>query len=265
MYLREINATPLLDADEEQELAARIANGDPSARDHMIRANLRLVVNIARGYLGKGLSLEDLIEEGNLGLMRAVQSFDGTRETRFSTYASYWIKYFIRRAVMNQGAPIRLPVYMVKLLNIWRRASHDLNEELGRPASTSEVAQFLKLSPKKTRLVLEAQRVRALKHTNGDPDESDNGSLLASHPDQSAAMAEQQSENDDRLQLIFEWLEIMDARKATILRLHLGLYEGPPLIFREIGEKLGLSRESTRQIYIKALEELVRSLHYADE
>ena len=122
IYLHDINDTPLLSADEERELAERVAKGDPYAREHMVKANLRLVVNIARGYLGKGLSLEDLIEEGNLGLMRAVEGFDGMMDTRFSTYASYWIKQSIRRAVMNNGKPIRLPAYMVSLLSKWKRA-----------------------------------------------------------------------------------------------------------------------------------------------
>src|SRR5436305_14826553 len=109
IYLHDINDTPLLTAEQERELSERVALGDPYAREHMVKANLRLVVNIARGYLGKGLSLEDLIEEGNLGLMRAVEGFDGTMDTRFSTYASYWIKQSIRRSVMNNGKPIRLP------------------------------------------------------------------------------------------------------------------------------------------------------------
>src|SRR4051812_11194859 len=131
IYLHDINDTPLLTAQEERELAEKVAQGDPEAREHMVKANLRLVVNIARGYLGKGLSLEDLIEEGNLGLMRAVEGFDGGMATRFSTYASYWIKQSIRRAVMNQGKPIRLPAYMVTLLSKWKRVSVLLAERLG--------------------------------------------------------------------------------------------------------------------------------------
>src|SRR5689334_20486598 len=122
VYLRDINQTPLLSAEEERELAERVAIGDPYAREHMVKANLRLVVNIARGYLSKGLGLEDLVEEGNLGLMRAVEGFDGSMDTRFSTYASYWIKQSIRRAIMNQGDPLRLPAYMFSLLAKWRRA-----------------------------------------------------------------------------------------------------------------------------------------------
>ena len=139
-----------------------MALGDPYAREHMVKANLRLVVNIARGYLGKGLSLEDLIEEGNLGLMRAVEGFDGMMETRFSTYASYWIKQSIRRAVMNNGKPIRLPAYMVSLLSKWRRASAVLADRLGRAPSHDEVGKALRLSRKKIGIVAKAIQVNNL-------------------------------------------------------------------------------------------------------
>ena len=156
IYLQDINDTPLLSADEERELADRVAAGDPYAREHMVKANLRLVVNIARGYLGKGLNLEDLIEEGNLGLMRAVEGFDGMMETRFSTYASYWIKQSIRRSVMNNGKPIRLPAYMVSLLSKWRRATAVLTDRLGRAPTPEEVGKALKLSKKKIGIVSKA-------------------------------------------------------------------------------------------------------------
>ena len=131
-YLREINATALLSAADEHELAERIGEGDAEARDRMVRANLRLVVNIARGYSGKGLALQDLIEEGNLGLLRAVEGFDPKMGTRFSTYASYWIKQSIKRALINSAKTIRIPAYMVELLSKWRRATTRLNDELGR-------------------------------------------------------------------------------------------------------------------------------------
>ena len=151
IYLHDINDTPLLSALEEKELAERVSIGDPLAREHMVKANLRLVVNIARGYLGKGLNLEDLIEEGNLGLMRAVEGFDGTMDTRFSTYASYWIKQSIRRAVMNNGKPIRLPAYMVSLLSKWRRATAVLAERLGRTPTHEEVGKALPPLPEEDR------------------------------------------------------------------------------------------------------------------
>src|SRR5258708_7796466 len=137
-YLREINETALLTADEEKELAYRIATGDTEARDQMVRANLRLVVNIARGYTGKGLALQDLIEEGNLGLRRAVEGFDPSMNTRFSTYASYWIKQSIKRALVNTAKTIRIPAYMVELLAKWRRATNQLQDEYGRPPTHEE-------------------------------------------------------------------------------------------------------------------------------
>src|SRR6516165_12774912 len=132
-YLREINETPLLNAEEEKQLAYRIEDGDSEARDRMVRANLRLVVNIARSYTGKGLALQDLIEEGNLGLLRTVEGFDPGMNTRFSTYASYWIKQSIKRGLINTGKTIRIPAYMAQLLTEWRRASAQLQESFGRP------------------------------------------------------------------------------------------------------------------------------------
>src|SRR5436190_16119294 len=147
-YLREINATALLTADQEKDLARRIETGDTSARDQMVRANLRLVVNIARGYTGKGLALQDLIEEGNLGLLRAVEGFDPRMNTRFSTYASYWIKQSIKRALVNTAKTIRIPAYMVELLAKWRRETARLQDLYGRPPTHEEVAKGLNL-PKK--------------------------------------------------------------------------------------------------------------------
>ena len=140
-YLREINQTPLLRKDEEKQLAYRVEGGDSAARDHLVRANLRLVVNIARSYTGKGLSLEDLIAEGNLGLLRAVDRFDPSFNTRFGTYASYWIKQSIRRALTGTSRTIRLPAHLQHLLSRWRRADAELREELGRAPADEEVAR----------------------------------------------------------------------------------------------------------------------------
>src|SRR5919202_5487496 len=158
-YLGEINATPLLTADEEKALARRIEQGDSEARDHLVRANLRLVVNIARSYTGKGLGLQDLIEEGNLGLLRAVEGFDAGMGTRFSTYASYWIKQSIKRALVNTAKTIRIPAYMVELLAKWRRATNKLTDELGRPPTHEEVAKFMGLPKKKLNIIKKAIRV----------------------------------------------------------------------------------------------------------
>ena len=158
-YLREINETALLTAKDEQDLAHLIALGDVRARDRMVRANLRLVVNIARGYTGKGLGLQDLIEEGNLGLLRAVEGFDPSMNTRFSTYASYWIKQSIKRALINSAKTIRIPAYMVELLSKWRRASARLTEELGRTPTPEEVARVLGLARKKLPIIKKAIRI----------------------------------------------------------------------------------------------------------
>src|SRR5436853_5567785 len=158
-YLREINETALLNAKEEKELATRIGQGDTRARDQMVRANLRLVVNIARGYSGKGLGLQDLIEEGNLGLLRAVEGFDPAMGTRFSTYASYWIKQSIKRALINSAKTIRIPAYMVELLSKWRRATSKLQDELGRAPTHEEVARCLGLPKKKLAIIKKAIRV----------------------------------------------------------------------------------------------------------
>src|SRR3954466_2984879 len=158
-YLREINETALLNGKEEKELATLIGQGDTRARDRMVRANLRLVVNIARGYSGKGLGLQDLIEEGNLGLLRAVEGFDPAMGTRFSTYASYWIKQSIKRALINTGKTIRIPAYMVELLSKWRRATARLTEELGRTPTPEEIARVLGLAKKKLPIIKKAIRI----------------------------------------------------------------------------------------------------------
>ena len=158
-YLREINETALLTAEEELQLAEQIGQGDVRARDRMVRANLRLVVNIARGYTGKGLRLPDLIEEGNLGLLRAVEGFDPAIGTRFSTYASYWIKQSIKRALINSAKTIRIPAYMVELLSKWRRANARLTEELGRTPTPEEIARVLGLARKKLPIIKKAIRI----------------------------------------------------------------------------------------------------------
>ena len=155
-YLREINETSLLTAKEEKELAYQIIAGSGEARERMVRANLRLVVNIARSYTGKGLALQDLIEEGNLGLLRAVEGFDPGMNTRFSTYASYWIKQSIKRALINSAKTIRIPAYMVELLSKWRRATAKLLDELGRTPTAEEIAVELGIPKKKLHIVKKA-------------------------------------------------------------------------------------------------------------
>ncbi len=259
IYLQEINGTPLLDAAEERDLAARVAAGDPEARERMVKANLRLVVNIARGYLNKGLSLEDLIEEGNLGLMRAVEGFDGGLSVRFSTYASYWIKQSIRRAVMNQGKPIRLPAYMVTLLAKWRRVTAALAERLGRPPTPEEVGRALRLSPRKIGIVVKAIRVNGLTPHLDGPDAD--GQLLDEvlTDDRLKSPGEALVEADD-LSRVLSQMETLDHREAAVLRMRFGLGRPAPMTLREIGEALGLTRERVRQLENQARLKLALAL-----
>src|SRR4051795_6755627 len=241
-YLREINETPLLSAEEEKELAHRIEDGDSEARDRMVRANLRLVVNIARSYTGKGLGLQDLIEEGNLGLLRAVEGFDPRMNTRFSTYASYWIKQSIKRPLVNPAKTIRIPAYMVELLAKWRRATSKLQDELGRPPTHEEVAKSLNLPKKKLAIIKKAIRVynSAPQTEQADSVWSLDEMVMDSHtksPDIEMVEA-------DDLQHVMALLDKMDKREATVLRMRFGLMEGEePKTLKEIGESLGLTRE----------------------
>src|SRR3984957_15052881 len=220
-YLREINETPLLNAEEEKRLAYLIEDGDSEARDRMVRANLRLVVNIARSYTGKGLGLQDLIEEGNLGLLRAVEGFDPTMNTRFSTYASYWIKQAIRRALVNTAKTIRIPVHMVELLAKWHRATIQLQDKLGRAPTPEEVARSVGLPKKKLASVQKAIRVSTVAP---QPEPTEEGwsidEMLMDGRSKSPDM--EMLESDDR-QHVLDLLHKMDPREATVLRMRFGL------------------------------------------
>ncbi|REJ69075.1 MAG: RNA polymerase sigma factor RpoD/SigA [Planctomycetota bacterium] len=257
-YLREINETALLTAKEEQDLAIAIGNGDVRARDRMVRANLRLVVNIARGYTGKGLGLQDLIEEGNLGLLRAVEGFDPGMGTRFSTYASYWIKQSIKRALINSAKTIRIPAYMVELLSKWRRASARLIEELGRTPTPEEVARVLGLPKKKLPIIKKAIRIY---NSAPQTDQTEAGwSLGEMVEDEGLKSPEEELLESDSLSHVMEMLKTMDQREATVLRMRFGLEGGEPRTLKEIGESLGLTRERVRQIETEALGKLHDSL-----
>src|SRR5688572_30500570 len=253
-YLREINETALLTADQEKALARLIGEGSTEARDQMVRANLRLVVNIARGYTGKGLALQDLIEEGNLGLLRAVEGFDPTMNTRFSPYASYWIKQSIKRALINTAKTIRIPAYMAELLTKWRRASNKLTDELGRAPTQDESAKFLGLSKKKLNIIKKAIRVA---NAGSQADQGDAGWSIEEmlSDDRSKTPDAELGESDD-LKQVLQLLDKMDPREATVLRMRFGLNDEEPKTLKEIGECLGLTRERVRQIESEALAKL---------
>jgi RNA polymerase primary sigma factor len=257
-YLREINETALLSADEEKELAHLIGEGDQEARDRMVRANLRLVVNIARSYTGKGLGLQDLIEEGNLGLLRAVEGFDPSMNTRFSTYASYWIKQSIKRALVNTAKTIRIPAYMVELLSKWRRATTKLQDELGRAPTQEEVARNLGLPKKKLTIIKKAIRIY---NSVPQTDQTDGGwSIEEMLMDGRAKTPDNEMVETDDLKQVLHLLEKMDPREASVLRMRFGLDDEEPKTLKEIGERLGLTRERVRQIESEALGKLNESL-----
>ncbi len=257
-YLREINETPLLSADQEKELARSISGGDLEARDQMVRANLRLVVNIARNYTGKGLHLQDLIEEGNLGLLRAVEGFDPSMNTRFSTYASYWIKQSIKRALVNTAKTIRIPAYMVELLAKWRRATNQLQDELGRPPTSEETAKFLNLPRKKLSIIKKAIRVY---NSAPQSEQSDSGwSIDEMLMDGRAKTPDNEMVESDDLKQVLYLLDKLDNREATVLRMRFGLNGEDPKTLKEIGESLSLTRERVRQIESEALAKLSDSL-----
>jgi len=257
-YLKEINETSLLTANDEKELSNRISAGDGAARDRMVRANLRLVVNIARGYSGKGLPLQDLIEEGNLGLLRAVEGFDPDMNTRFSTYASYWIKQSIKRALVNSAKTIRIPAYMVELLSKWRRASAKLMDELNCTPTAEDIAKELGIPKKKLQIV---KKAITLYNASPQSEQEESGMSLGDIiPDDRVRGPEDELINNDNLTQVSRLLDEMDPREATILRMRFGLDDSEPLTLKEIGESLGLTRERVRQIESEALRKLNRNL-----
>jgi RNA polymerase primary sigma factor len=254
LYLREIGQVQLLTPAEEVELAARIRKGDKKAREKMIKANLRLVVKIAHDYEGLGLPLLDLISEGNIGLMKAVERFDPAKGGKLSTYGAWWIKQSIKRALANQSKTIRLPVHLVDKISKMRRTAHRLQEVLGREPTDEELAEELEMTPSRVaQLRTAAIRPASLDAPIGD-DESNNFAEIVQ--DENADTPYEELEEKTVTKMLQEMVKTLDPREATILRYRFGLDGGSEKTLEEVGERFGVTRERVRQIQNIALAKL---------
>ena len=254
MYLKEIGKVPLLSAEEEIELAKRMEQGDEEAKRRLCEANLRLVVSIAKRYVGRGMLFLDLIQEGNLGLIKAVEKFDFRKGFKFSTYATWWIRQAITRAIADQARTIRIPVHMVETINKLIRISRQLLQELGREPKPDEIAKEMDLPEEKVREILKiAQEPVSLETPIGEEEDSHLGDFI---PDDDApAPAEAAAFSMLKEQLI-EVLDTLTPREQKVLRLRFGLDDGRARTLEEVGKKFDVTRERIRQIEAKALRKL---------
>ena len=254
MYLKEIGQIKLLTPEEEQELAARVAEGDKYAKDKLTEANLRLVVSIAKKYSGRGLHILDLIQEGNTGLIRAVDKFDYTKGNKFSTYATWWIRQAITRAIADQARTIRVPVHMVEVINKVTRCNRKLVQELGREPTMEEIAEDLHIPLEK---VIEATRTSAdtlsLDTPVGDEEDTTIGSFV--EDDNTPGPADATS-NTLLAEALDEILQTLTEREADVLRMRFGMYDGRTHTLEEVGQIFGVTRERIRQIENKAIRKL---------
>lgn len=255
-YLREINRHALLTQEEERELGWKIINENcPEARERMIRCNLRLVVSIAKQYTGRGLPIADLIEEGNVGLMRAVEGFDPAQGARFSTYASWWIKQGMKRALINASQPVHIPAYMVELVAKWKVAYRRLEAEMGTTPTLQDLAKAMDLPLRKVRIIRRA--VKAFQ-TPSAP-RSASGELMSMSDmiaDQRTGTPSERVFADEDLRVLRQLLESIDEREAQVLRMRFGLDGGEPYTLRQISDELNISRERVRQIVDESLTKL---------
>ena len=259
VYLRDISRTELLTPEEEAELAERVGRGDSEAREHMIRANLRLVVKIAQDYANNGLPLVDLIAEGNIGLMTAVDRFDPDRGAKFSTYSAWWINQSIKRALSNQSKTIRLPAHMVDKIARLRRISAILTEELGRVPSDEELSEELGIPTQKiSRLKRASQRPTSLDAPVNDGEGINFGEIIG---DEKAVHPLEALEEKTLMGQLGDLLEVLDEREQRIIDARYGLDGSKPLKLEEVGGEFGVTRERIRQLQAKALGKMRRALH----
>jgi RNA polymerase primary sigma factor len=258
LYMQDAVEVPLLSIEEEIELAARIKKGDMAAREHMIRANLRLVVKIARDYDGLGLPLLDLINEGNIGLMKGVERFDPAKGGKLSTYAAWWIKQSIKRALANQSKTIRLPVHLVDKISKLRRATMELQELLGREPSDEELAEEMEVPVRKIKLWQRASmKTASLDQPLGDDESSRLGEVV---PDEAMSDPYRKLEEETTHAMVRGFLDILDPRELTILKERFGLDGGPEKTLDDIGRQFGVTRERIRQLQNLALAKLRRQI-----
>lgn len=254
MYLREIGKIPLLTKEEEVELAKRVEAGDEEAKKKLIEANLRLVVSIAKKYIGRGLSFLDLIQEGNLGLIRAVEKFDYRKGFKFSTYATWWIRQAITRAIADQARTIRIPVHMVETINKLIRVSRQLVQQLGREPTVEEIAQALELPPEKVEDIQRiAQEPVSLETPIGEEEDSQLGDFIE---DKDSPNPEEATAGQLLREQLEEMLGELTEREREVLRLRFGLEDGRAHTLEEVGKRFNVTRERIRQIEAKALRKL---------
>jgi RNA polymerase primary sigma factor len=254
LYLREIQKTKLLTADEEKELAKRIAKGEKSARDKMIESNLRLVVKIAKRYINRGLPFLDLIEEGNMGLIKAVERFKLSKECRFSTYATWWIRQSIERALVNQSRTIRLPVHVSDDINKMLRVTRELVQKFNREPSIKEVATEMEVNPSYVRrLMVLLKKTYSIEQPMG---ENNDYFLIDTIEDTSTISPSELLEDLNKYELVAEWFSTLSDSEKKILTLRFGLEDKEPQTLDTIGRSFGVTRERIRQIEAKSLEKL---------
>lgn len=254
MYLKEIGKIKLLTPEEELALAKRMAEGDEEAHKRMSEANLRLVVSIAKRYVGRGMQLLDLIQEGNLGLMKAVEKFDYTKGYKFSTYATWWIRQSITRAIADQARTIRIPVHMVETINRVLRTSHSMVQSLGREPTTEEVAQELHMEVSKVEEIMKiAQEPVSLETPVGEEEDSHLGDFL---PDSDASQPPEEASHTLLHEQLEDVLATLTRREQQVLRMRFGLQDGKPHTLEEVGKEFDVTRERIRQIESKALRKL---------
>lgn len=252
LYLSEIGFTPLLTAPEEVYYARRSLRGDDVARKRMIESNLRLVVKISRRYTNRGLSLLDLVEEGNLGLIRAVEKFDPEKGFRFSTYATWWIRQTIERAIMNQTRTIRLPIHIVKRLNVYLRTARELSHSLTHEPTAEDIALSLDVPAKDVSKILKLnERISSVDIPIGNNSDKE---LLDIIPDRKEIIPENELQNEDMKLRIIEWLEDLNPKQREVLARRFGLLGYEAATLENVGREIGLTRERVRQIQVEALK-----------